>query len=83
MLSFSLPAARARRFMLLFSRETESWRCLVTSRRILSKSEPEPGIKSRNSDSPWKCSENIGFWQEHDFISHVLSEGRQLLIFAY
>lgn len=81
MLSFSLPAARARKFMLLFNMETESWRCLVTGRRIPSKSEPEPGIKSRNPDSPRKCSENTGFWQEHDF-SRVLSEGRQLVIFC-
>lgn len=53
----------------------------MTGRRIPSKSEPEPGIKSRNPDSPPKCLENTGFWQEHDF-SRVLSEGRQLLIFC-
>jgi len=81
MLSISLPAARSRRFVLLFHRETESWRSLVAGRRIPSKSEPEPEIKSRNPDSPLKCSKNTGFWQEHDF-SCVLREGRQLLIFC-
>lgn len=74
MLSFSCPAARAGRFGLPFNRETESWRCLVTGRRIHSMLEPEPGIKSRNPYAAWKCSQNTGF-------SRVLSGGRQLLIF--
>lgn len=55
MLSFSFPTARAKRFVLLFNRDTESWRCLVTGRRIPSKSEPDPGIKSRNPDSSWSA----------------------------
>lgn len=46
MLSFSLPAVRAKRFVLLFKRETESWGCLVPG-RITRKSEPEPAIESR------------------------------------
>lgn len=76
MLSFSLPAVRAKRFVLLFNRETESWGCLVPGRRIPSKSEPEPAIESRTPvlGKHWLL-------KEHDF-SCVLSKGRQLLIFC-
>lgn len=63
MLSFCLPAVRAKRFVLLCNRETESWGCVVPGSRIPSKSE-----QSQQLEAEPQCLENTAFSQEHDFM---------------